>query len=91
LNKILKNKGVKLILIEMPGSKYFIKNIPEQYLIKNNKLFDSIDKSMGIPYYNFTTDQSFDDEDFRDVNHLNYLGAKKFSLMFSKIIEKNLQ
>jgi len=91
LSKILTSKGVKLIFISTPVSKYFIKNIPEQYLKKTNRLFDSIYNSMDIPYYNFTTDQSFDDEDFRDVNHLNYLGAKKFSLMLSKIIEKNLQ
>ena len=91
LNKALKNKGISLIIIQLPKSKYYMKNVPKQLMVQNDRLLDSMYRFMDIPYYNFTNDPNYTDQDFRDVNHLNYVGAKKFSETLSKIIGKNLE
>ena len=91
LNKALKNKSINLIIIQLPKSKYFMKNVPKQLMVQNDRLLDSMYRFMDIPYYNFTNDPNYTDQDFRDVNHLNYVGAKKFSETLSKIIGKNLE
>ena len=57
---------------------------------KNNRVMDSMYRALDIPYYSFTNDTSYTDADFRDVNHLNYQGAQKFSETLSRIVEKNL-
>jgi hypothetical protein len=90
LNKALKEKGVKLILIQIPKSKYYIDNIPAELVMRNDQLLDSLYAAEGIPYYNFRDNPQFKDSDFRDVNHLNYIGAKKFSIMLSHIVDENL-
>lgn len=90
LNDELKKRGVKMILIQIPKSKYFLENIPVELVLRNDQILDSLYRSDNIPYYNFRNNPQFKNSDFRDVNHLNYIGAKKFSIMLSKIIEENL-
>jgi len=91
LKKELDKKGVKLIIIQLPKSKYYLKNLPEELMIKNNLVLDSIYRHMDVPYYCFTSDPNYTDQDFRDVNHLNYIGAKKFSKTLSQVIENKLK
>ncbi len=90
LKQELGKRGIKLILIQLPKSSYYIKNIPKDLIAKNDRVLDSLYRNADIPYYSFTFDPNYSDEDFRDVNHLNYIGAKKFSEQLSIILENNL-
>jgi hypothetical protein len=90
LNNALKERGVKLILVQIPKSKYYLDNIPTELVERNDQLLDSLYAVENIPYYNFRDNPQFRDSDFRDVNHLNYIGAKKFSIMLSHIVDENL-
>ena len=91
LNEELKKRGVKMILIQIPKSKYYLDNIPQELVSRNDQILDSLYRSDYIPYYNFRSNPQFKDSDFRDVNHLNYIGAEKFSIMLSNIIDENLK
>lgn len=91
LNSILKKQNIKLALILMPKSKYYLKYMPEEMLIKNKKLLDSLAKIENIQVYDFMNDSIFNDNDFRDVNHLNFIGAQKFSIMLSEKIDKYIK
>ena len=90
LKNELDKRDITLMFIQLPLSKYFLKYMPEKLITENYKILDSISCSTGIPYYNFHCDTNYTDKDFRDVNHLNYIGAEKFSKTLSKIIDKNL-
>ena len=90
LKSELDKKGVRLILIQLPKSKYYMRNVPEELIAKNNQVMDSMYRQMDIPYYSYTNDPNYTDADFRDVNHLNYMGARKFSETLSQILEHNL-
>lgn len=87
LNNTLKKKKVKLILVQLPLSKYYLRALPDELIVKNKIEFDSLSYNEHIPYYSFCNDTIYKDVDFRDVNHLNYIGAEKFSNELYRIVQ----
>jgi len=81
INSLLKNKGIKFVLITTPYHRYGRENImknPVQY-DEMQKEINLLSQKYGIPYYNFIADTRFTDEDYQDPSHLNPHGADKFS------------
>jgi hypothetical protein len=39
-----------------------------------------------VKYLNLLTDKAFDEKDFYDADHLNEIGAKKFTLKIDSLI-----
>jgi len=53
--------------------------IPSDILITNNKILDDLCNKYRCKYYDYSNDERFIKTDFIDVNHLNFVGAEKFS------------
>ncbi len=75
---------VKIYLIRSPQHKKYIgRNNEKQFCKIINDKFDNI-------YFLDFNDFLLNDKDYRDLEHLNYKGAKKFSLFFDALLKKGL-
>jgi hypothetical protein len=91
LNKILsfaKTKNIKVILFISPAYKTYVENLKPQQLAKTIGVLNQLkEQNKGLEYYNFINDKSFVAKDFYDGDHLNEIGAKKFSLKMDSIVK----
>ena len=78
------NNGVKVCLIRSPQHKEYLGR-------RNEKQFQEIinSKFSDVLFFDFN-DFSLSNDDYRDLEHLNYKGAKKFSLFFDSLLKKGL-
>lgn len=89
-----KEKSIKVILITTPFKKEY-NNFFEKDLLKNN-FYDNIEKirsKYNLLYFDFSHDyKNFDEKrDFRDYDHLNEEGSKKFmEILDKKLIENKI-
>ncbi|TAE59004.1 MAG: hypothetical protein EAZ89_02895, partial [Bacteroidetes bacterium] len=74
-----REKQVAIYLISTPMWKTFMANTQPGRYAKMVYLTDSLAHAQGVPYWNFSTDERFGEEDFFDSNHLRTQGAVKFS------------
>lgn len=81
---LCKEKNVELIFFSVPCSDFYLKgkgNYDEYYVYARDFL-----KERGYEYYDFNLIKenilSFADTEFRDSNHLNHTGIKKFTKVF---------
>lgn len=81
---LCKEKKVKIALVRMPLYTSYFKT-------KNEILFQRIRKEYfsDVPFLDFHS-VSFNDDEFGDYDHLNYKGAKKFSLLLDDLIKQGL-
>ncbi|MFN7912612.1 MAG: hypothetical protein ACK5QC_12370 [Bacteroidota bacterium] len=91
LYTLLKQYGIKLILIQPPTSQYYYNSIPSVILDSNIIALNRLITEDKILFYNFQSDSTFTNNDFRDVNHLNFIGAKKLSLKINEILKSNIK
>jgi len=89
LDKIIercKVKNIEIIFITTPFYKTYLSQIP----IESKNRVDSITRKyvteFGIKYFDFSKDSTFTVYDFKDDNHLNSLGAKKFSSKIDRLL-----
>ena len=88
--KICKEQNLRLLLISTPCSKQYVelcKNTPQ--FSKYMELVNKLKTEYGLEFVDFNNKDCFIDDDFYDSNHLNDIGAKKFSFMLDSIIEYN--
>ena len=87
--KYAKSEKIVVILYSSPAFFTYVENLEkEQLLLTINTLKAISENNANCYYFNFLQDNSFTEIDFRDADHLNKLGAIKFSKMFnSKILE----
>jgi hypothetical protein len=88
LDKIIKlceENKLTIYLIRSPYHKRFAVNLYESVFqqVKQERYHD-------IPFLDFK-DFQLEDDDFRDLQHLNYKGARKFSLWFQNKISDSLK
>jgi hypothetical protein len=70
------NSNIDMRLIYTPLHSEYVKRIP----LKFSSGFDSISHQLtNQGFHIFHSKQHFDDSDFKDADHLNYVGAQKFS------------
>ena len=79
-----KEKNLNLFLIRSPMYKnsYYLNNENLLQIIKKNQFED-------IDFLDFK-DFPLSNNEYRDLNHLNYKGAKKFSLWFNVWLKDNI-
>ena len=87
INKILnlcKSKNVTVYLIRSPLH-------PKYKGYRNEKIFLDLIKTKfpRIEFLDFSK-YNLEDSEFADLEHLNYKGAKKFSLMFNELLQQGL-
>ncbi len=92
LNKLLalaKQKSLVVIFITCPAYESYTKNLNKVQLQNTiNAIEQIVFKNSNTHYYNFLEDKNFTKADFYDADHLNNLGAKKFTLKLDSIIQK---
>jgi hypothetical protein len=84
---MLKERKIKPIIVVFPASKYytnyFSNTIEEEFLSIIGKMKSEYD----FQYIDYFRSELFDNEDFRDVSHLNTKGGEKFTKILNEIIE----
>ena len=79
---------VKLILITCPVHKEYLKLINSHQMDDAIKVATSFSHQYpNVFYYNFLKDGSFRDNEFYDADHLNEIGARKFTFKIDSIIQ----
>lgn len=88
LHKIIaycKERNLKIYLVRSPMYK-------DSYYLSNEKLLQNIlkDQFADITFLDFK-DFPLNNDEYRDLSHLNYKGAKKFSTYFNTFLEDDLE
>lgn len=89
LSQLCQDQGAKLILISTPVYKTY-QQYESQVVLDERKLFAKMlqEKYSCVRYYDFSTIESFDDDDYNDASHLTETGAIKFSKLLHSIVDK---
>lgn len=91
LNKsleLLEEHNIEAILYTMPAHEEYIKLYQEKDLKEYFAFINSISQKYNVPYYNYFygNDFGFTTKYYRDADHFNTDGAKKFSKMLDALI-----
>lgn len=92
INKVAKELsqlGIKVVFFEAPVSPFWDENISEESLSAYHKLVEEYIESDFL-YIN-SPNKALENDDFKDTNHLNYNGAKKYTNNFYDSISPILQ
>jgi len=91
LNKLIaeSNKnGIRVIMFTPPARESYISNLDKHQLsLMKSSIDDLIRKKSTVEYYDFMYDSRFVDDDFKDADHLNGVGAKKLTQFLDQIIQ----
>lgn len=80
------HKGLKVVLITPPLYKTFSNQIPNKAKMEINSFILNLIEEYNLKYFDFSCDNRFNLYDFKDDNHLNSNGAKKFSGIINTIL-----
>ena len=84
---IAQSKKAKVIFYSSPAYKTYVSQLNKEQLQKTYTTIKKIAHSnANVSYYDFLSDKSFDAKDFFDADHLNEIGAEKFSKKMDSII-----
>jgi len=90
MNRKLKERGIKMVLISLPVSKYYADSMKPG---KFNEIYGEIKRlsqRKDIAYFDYLRDPRFSDEDFYNYDHMNYRGAEKISRIINQEIISTL-
>ena len=77
---LAKSKKARVIYYTSPAYKTYVSQLNKQQLQRTFTTITNIASSnINVKYFNFLSDKSFDAKDFFDADHLNEIGAEKFS------------
>ena len=85
---IAKDKKIKVYLITTPTTSEYYENINTRQWYKILKAMERLTNEKDVFYYNFMKSGEFNEEDFRDSDHLNNRGAKKFTDLLNNLFCK---
>jgi len=83
-------KQIKVILITPPVFHNLYDHIDPIKYERMQAIINSIANKYQIPYFNFLKDERFNAADFYSIDHVNNLGAEKFSRIINEIINYEL-
>jgi hypothetical protein len=84
---LAKSKKAKVLFYTCPAYKTYVSQLNKQQLQRTVTTITNIASSnTNVKYFNFLSDKSFDAKDFFDADHLNEIGAEKFSKKMDSII-----
>jgi len=76
----LNKKNVQTIIVNFPTTKYYNEFLSEDFKQEYYRIFESLKKEYAFQLVDLNIDNNlFDDDDFRDFDHLNDSGAEKVS------------
>lgn len=83
---LCEKKGVKMLLLTPPFYTTYEKAIPADAKKDMQDMVNQASKYSGLKYYDFSINKNFLVRDFKNDNHLNSNGAKKFSIQIDSLI-----
>ena len=81
---ICRKSGIRLIILQTPLTKEYLKYIPERQAKMVEQMIDECRHLPGVTVRDYTRDPRFGDNDFTDVDHLSSKGAEKFSKILAE-------
>ncbi|GKX65535.1 nucleoside-diphosphate sugar epimerase/dehydratase [Inconstantimicrobium mannanitabidum] len=85
--QLLKENNIKPVVVVFPASKYYTKHFLKRIEDEFHKIINEVSKEYEFQYIDYFKSDLFDDDDFRDVTHLNKKGAEKFIKILNDLIE----
>ena len=83
-------KGVRVFFYTPPAYSTYIENLDSNRLNRIINTMTNIDKEYdNVRYQNFLLDSTFTNVDFFDADHLDEIGAKKFTYKIDSLINQN--
>lgn len=86
LVSVLRKRNIKVVFLTFPVYKTYSKFCDTAVLRENDIFVHSLCNKYGCDYKSYFTSSLFAIRDFRDNDHLNFIGAKKFSQLINKDI-----
>lgn len=84
-------RNIRLILFTAPGYESYYNNLDEKQLNSTYELVEKLTLDCNnCEYHNMLYHKDFVAEDYFDGDHLNEIGAKKFTLLMKEIIDRKL-
>lgn len=80
----LKRNGIEIIFVTMPCHKVYYNHLSLKEMNDFCAKVSYFTKKYSIHYYDYLKDTRFALEDFADIDHLNYHGAKKLTIIFNE-------
>lgn len=78
----------RVIFYTPPAFKTYVENLNERQLSRTILTMTELDEAHPhVTYVNFLTSSLFDEGDFYDADHLNEIGARKFTLEIGKLMD----
>jgi len=85
----LKKRNIKPVIVTPPVFSTYYKFADKAQMKRNRDAINSICKKYKCNYFNYFCDNRFVQRDFRDNDHMNFIGAEKFSkIINNEILEK---
>lgn len=79
-----KENSIEIIVITLPAYESYFKNMEENQIENTIHFGKNLAKTYpNVRYLNFLEDKRFNKSDFYDADHLNEIGARKFSLIIN--------
>jgi hypothetical protein len=77
--QFLDQRGIAAVFITLPVSTYYLEGLRPSVLARNAEVMGQLTRDRHVPWYDYSADPRFSDDDFLDADHLNFAGATKFS------------
>ena len=85
--QVCNEKGIRVILVSMPAYRSYVESLNHIQLERTIAVGEIMDlKYNNCIYFNYMDDKRFGRQDFLDADHLNRLGAEKFSKVLDSIL-----
>ena len=88
-----KEHNIGLVLVSIPMSKAYNDALDDHLLAVTYSQVRLVQKDLHLDYFDYREDSRFCSDDFADVNHLNKIGAEKFTkiLMNDMFLNDNIE
>jgi hypothetical protein len=88
----LTQQGIQVVLLTSPVWSTYTKFANREVMKSSNLVISGLCKKYNARYYNYLTDSRFSESDFYDNDHMNFIGASRFSsIIDTEIIGKYLR
>jgi hypothetical protein len=84
--------NIKIVLFTPVAYETYVTNLNKEQITKTIETAETVsNQSDNCYYFNFLQNKSFSASDFYDADHLNEIGAEKFTLLLDKLIRDKVE
>lgn len=86
---IANSRNLELIIVTTPTTSYYQKAFTSEFITSfQNNIKEILNDYPSVIHYDFSNMKSLNEWDFSNSDHLNYQGAKKFSMEMNSLLNK---